>query len=506
MSRFLAICFLCCAAASFADSPSNGDAVKTFQEGDYKTAIPLLRAAIEKAPEDSALHAALLSSLVYQGQIDDAAELSSLDAEKFPSSAKVIAARGEFAYYQGDMPQAVTLFKAALKLDDSTARGYDGLSRIMHAASMYHSARLFSMKAHDLDSSDAFITEHWLPYAPLEKRKELAAAFVAAHPWFYPDRDKNMFTAGQVNEQLKGRKLYELEGDRKETTLHLEPVMYDATHFRGVGLDFKIQNGRPLRLLLDTGASGILIAQRSADKAGLGHLGSMQISGIGDDGKKAVFASIADSCEVGGLKYKACLITVTEGRRNLVGEVDGLIGADFFSAYLIHLDFQKRQMRLVPQPSREPNPLGYDRSVPADEKEFTPVFRYGHHLYVTTQLNGKINGLFLLDTGASLSNIDSTFARLSTKIHGNSYLHIKGVSGEVKEVFEADKAVLQFSHFRQQNLGLVAFNLNNQPGHEETRMSGILGFPVLEMFRLTLDYRNGLVDFDYTLAAKKRPR
>ena len=329
MSRFLALCLLCCAAISFGDPPSNGDAVKSFQEGDYKTAIPLLRAAIEKTPQDPALHSALLSSLVYQGQIDEAAELSSADAEKFPSSAQVTAARGEFAYYQGDMPQAETLFKAALKLDNKNARGYDGFARLLRAASMYHSARLFSMKAHELDPADALITQHWLPYASPDKRKELFTAFVAAHPWFYPDREKNLSTAGQVNGQLKGRKLYELDGDKKETTLHLVPVMYDATHIRGVGLEFKIKNGRPLRLLLDTGASGILIAQRSADKAGLGHLGSMQIFGIGDDGKKAVFASIADSCEVSGLKYKTCLITVTEGRRNLVGDVDGLIAPIF---------------------------------------------------------------------------------------------------------------------------------------------------------------------------------
>ena len=29
-------------------------------------------------------------------------------------------------------------------------------------------------------------------------------------------------------------------------------------------------------------------------------------------------------------------------------------------------------------------------------------------------------------------------------------------------------------------------------------MVSILGLPVLSMFRLTIDYRNGLVKFDYT--------
>ena len=74
---------------------------------------------------------------------------------------------------------------------------------------------------------------------------------------------------------------------------------------------------------------------------------------------------------------------------------------------------------------------------------------------------------------------------------------VKGVSGSVKDVFEADKAELQFGRFRQSNLGLIAFNLNNTPEHQDFRMAGILGLPVLSMFRLTIDYRNGLVGLDY---------
>jgi hypothetical protein len=58
---------------------------------------------------------------------------------------------------------------------------------------------------------------------------------------------------------------------------------------------------------------------------------------------------------------------------------------------------------------------------------------------------------------------------------------------------------LEFGHFRQRNLGLAAFNINNGPNHQEVRLAGILGLPVLVMFRLTLDYRDGLVKFDYVL-------
>src|SRR5581483_1282126 len=126
----------------------------------------------------------------------------------------------------------------------------------------------------------------------------------------------------------------------------------------------------------------------------------------------------------------------------------------------------------------------YDRTPLASESGFTPIFRFGHALFVSTKVNGKSTGLFVLDTGSETSFMDSTFARLTTKIHGNEYMHVKGLSGSVSQVFEADKAELQFGRFRQSNLGLTSINLNNNPEHQDVRMDGVLGLPVLTLFRL----------------------
>lgn len=473
-----------------------------WREADYKTAIPLLESAA-KASSDPVLHADLLSALVYEGRVEEASEAAEEGAQRFPDSPEVVAARGEYAYYLGDMTEAEKLFKAAVKLKDATPRAYYGLSRLYRAASFYRSAKLLCLRAHQIDPDDALITRLWMSYLTPEKRKEVLPPFIASHPWLYRYAAANESTLSEVNRELNGRKIFELDGQKQETTLHLIPIVHDPTHVQGVGLEFKIENRPSLHLLFDTGASGILISQRAVDKAGLNHLGSLQAWGIGDDGKRNTFAALSETCQIGSLKYKNCLMHATEGKRNLTGDADGLIGADFFSDFLIHIDFQRHQLHLVPQPPREPNPQGYDRMVPPDEKDFTPVFRSGDHLFIQTELNGKTSGLFLLDTGASISNVDSTFARLSTKIRGNSLLHMRGISGEVKNVFEADTAVLQFAHYRQSNLGLIAFDLNNQPDHEEFRMSGILGIPVLSLFRLTLDYRNGLVKFEYIMGEKK---
>lgn len=467
-----------------------------YKAADYKTAIPLLKATAAKTPQEPLVAAALLSALVYEGRLDQASDAAEADARAFPNSPEVIAARGELAFYVGDMLEAEKLFKAAVKQKE-TPRAVYGLYRVFYLGSMYRSARLLCLRAREIDPDDALITAAWLRYLTPEKRKEVLGAFVAAHPWLYKNFERDEQTSSEVHHEMNGKKAFELEGERKETTLNLVYLHDSPTRVRGVGLQVAIEGGKPLRLLFDTGASGIVIAQAAVDRAGLSHLGSFQARGIGDKGARSAFLSVAEECDIGNLKYKTCVFHATEGKGRVAGDEDGLIGADVFSDYVIHIDFQKRQLHLVPQPDRPPNPQGYDRTIPPDEVGFTPVFRAGGHLYVSTKVNGRSTGLFLIDTGAGMSNIDSTFARLSTKVRGNDYLRVKGVSGEVKNVFEADKAELQFGHFRQSNLGLAAFDLNNSPEHEEFRMAGILGMPILSLFRLTIDYRNGLVNFEY---------
>ena len=402
----------------------------------------------------------------------------------------------------GDVGKAERLFREALKIEEENARAYFGLYRILHAASYYKTARIYCMRAHALDPDDALVTLAFIRYTVGETRKAMLGPFMRAHPWFrqatYFDRQKE--NAAELHEQLAEHKAFELQGIRNEAVVPLTILRYGPRRARGLGVDVAIGNGKPLHLMLDTGASGILSTQKTADKAGLKHLGMTEYGGIGDEGTRKGFFAVSEACTIGTLSYKNCIFLVQEGKGRIAGEEDGLVGTDFFEDYLIHLDFQRRKMILKPFPEREPSQQGYDRTIPPGESGFTPVFRFGHSLCIQTLVNRKSQGLFLLDTGSGLSMMDTTFARLSTKLHGDDRMHVRGVSGRVKEVFEADKAELQFGHFRQNNMGLTALNLNNSGDrHAEVRLSGILGLNVLAMFRLDLDYRNGLVKLDYAL-------
>lgn len=483
--------------ASNARTAGAEEALAAYQSGNFERAIPLLQAAVAAAPQDEALNAALLSSLVYEGQVDAASDAARSDEDKFPDSPAVTAARGEFAYYMGDTEKAETLFRQALKLKEETPRAYLGLYRLYEAASMHGTARRLILRAHALDPDDALITRTWMAFIPPDQQQALFGPFAEAHPWLFKgvNLQRVLDNSNKVPENRPHRQAFELEGEKQAVTLDLVPIHDGRGQVAALALPFRLNNGRTLNLVLDTGASGILVSQQDADKAGAHHLGAVQASGIGDGGVQKAVLAVANTCEIGALHYRACLVRAAVGPLRVTGEADGLIGTNVFSEYLVRIGFRERQLHLTPQPPLPPDPDVYDAKPPGDG--WTRVFRYGHMIFVPTQLNGKTTGLFLIDTGSVLSNIDSTFASLSTKLHSSAAMRVYGLSGNVGEIFQADKAVITFAGFRQKNIGLTSFNLNNAAEHHDVRIDGILGFSLLDLFRLTIDYRNGLVKFEY---------
>jgi hypothetical protein len=67
----------------------------------------------------------------------------------------------------------------------------------------------------------------------------------------------------------------------------------------------------------------------------------------------------------------------------------------------------------------------------------------------------------------------------------------------VSDVYQTGDLFLEFAGFRQKSLGMTAFDTWDQSRNLGTEVSGLLGLPLLELFTLSIDYRDGLVNFDY---------
>jgi hypothetical protein len=128
---------------------------------------------------------------------------------------------------------------------------------------------------------------------------------------------------------------------------------------------------------------------------------------------------------------------------------------------------------------------------------YTKVLRFGHQLLIPTKIGDAPAKFFLIDSGGFANMIDPAAAREVTKVHGDSYMKVKGVSGSVKNVYSADKAVLVFAHLRQENQDIISFDMTPISNGAGTEISGALGFTTLYLLDMKIDYRDGLVDLSY---------
>jgi hypothetical protein len=268
--------------------------------------------------------------------------------------------------------------------------------------------------------------------------------------------------------------------------------------WKGVGLHVQLNGRQSVRLMLDTGASGISVSPKAAERAGLERLGeeSSDAKGIGDERAQSSYRYLASELQIGDISWSNYPVSVFRSAKS--ADFDGLIGADVFQAFLVTIDFPKFELVLTPRPGvgDAANSAGpTDAGPPAPG--FHRLFRFGNHLAVPTYINDSPATLFLLDSGASANCLDSTIGAESTRVYHDETTRIKGIQGSVKQTSRADNITLTFAGFRQNNPSLVAFSLEKMSDSMGVAFAGILGMPVLGQLRVTIDYREGTIQLEH---------
>ena len=484
--RFVGL--LLCIPAILAASEGMG----RYLHGDYEGAVPLLRAEAKAVPNDDRVAAALLASLVERNLYGEAVAVSERVAAQFPKSAVAVTARGDLEFLRGRIFEAEQLYRSALAIDDRTARAFVGLYQVMRAHSRYSTARRMALRAHELLPEDAAVRMAWIGVAPEEKQMELLSALDAEHPAWDPRTLRRFHASLELRKALNGREPMALEGTAAPATVKLVRMMHDASHPAGWGVKFMLNGKRTVTLEVDTGAGGIVLDEKVAARAGIRTVADVDVTGVGDEGARKMSVGLADTCGAPPVTFRDCVVQVLP-----LGKVtgrDGLIGTNIFNDFLVRVSFKNEALQLTPLAERPKNPQGYDREmVPG----FTPVISIGHSLHLPTRLNNSEPGLFVIDTGSPATLVDHTFASAMTKLGSAGGTRIRGFSGEVRRVREASAVTLRFAGFEQLHQVMTSVDLSPEGRPTSIREAGLLGMDVLRLFDVTLDYRNGLVKFEY---------
>jgi tetratricopeptide (TPR) repeat protein len=523
------------------------DAQTLYRKGSFDQAIARFNDVLRADPASGDAYAGMLRSYLKQDKVAEADEVLGKALQATPSHPDLRVAEGELLFRQGQILEAGKLFDEVISSPPIGAapnpRAYLGAARVADTATLYERENTLIRRAHDLDSSDPDIRKMWMRILSTDARLQSLEDYLSQ-----PSTSDDDDTRRRLREQASFLKASLIARSARcrpvSDVTAIKTTLTSVSLGNGVtasGLDVEI-DGKSARLLLDTGASGILISSKLAAQAGLKTVSDIQISGIGDRPDSPAHLAYANAVRIGDMQFSNCPVEVAD---RVPATSDGIIGTDVFSQFLIDLDFPNSRLQLSELPRRPGEArskpslnLGADNPTAAEETNssagaaskqspeaatinstgaqaedryvapemhnYVQAFRIDHMLLVPTKINEGAKKLFLIDTGAFDNTITPNAAKEVTKVHRAPRRDVRGMNGEVKKVYVADRVTLDFGHLRQTVPDMIAFDMSRISRQSGVEISGTLGMVMLTMLHVRLDYRDALVDFQYSPKPARR--
>lgn len=479
------------------------------------------RALLKSDPKLTKAQTGLIRAELGERKIDEALDLAKAGLEVQPGSAMLLAAKGDVHFRRGEMADAETSYRAAQKADPKEVRAYVGLALLYNSYSLYRKAHDQMQTARSIAPDDPSVQLAWIRMLPRDERLAAMQSYLSA-PNHREEAEALAKYMGMLQATTeKTSHPCKLVSKVEETEIKLEAFSAkDARRPRAIALPVTINHDNIL-LPLDTGATGIVLGRRLAEHAHLPRISAAYVGGFGGQRATTGYRAVADHIQIGQLEFQDCVVVVAD-----VPGADGLVGPDVFESYLVDINLAGMQLRLSPLPKHPGDAaaptslnseaeeatsddqegsaapmaqqhLPIDRYVSPEMADWTRAFRFGHMLVVPTSVNESKPMLFVIDTGSVGSMLSLRAAQQVSKVRSEEHLRFGGMGGTVNNVYAAKNATLRFGHLEQKNKDIITIDLSNLSQQCGTEISGILGYQVLMMLDVKLDYRDGLVDFEY---------
>jgi tetratricopeptide (TPR) repeat protein len=455
----------------------------------YEHAVELYRQVLAQKPTGDSYYG-LTRALLRSHRAMEAYVAAEEGVKREPRSAGAQTPAGLAMFRKGELAQAEDHFRAARELDATDCRAMSGLAAIYSAVSKPRTARDLLRQAYLACPDDPALM---LARANTLRGSEHIAALEQALAAIDPaSEDARGLRAHIASDRAIGdRKLRRLVSTYEPARIKLTEIMQSPTRLRGFGVRVQFNQRQTATLLLDTGASGISLAPKIAQKAGIELLSdeSSEAKGIGDKKPQDSFSYLASEVRIGPVVFADHPVRVFRAAKD--SDIEGLIGADVFQRFIVQLDFPALQMELEPYQTTDDDPQ--DASALAEG--FHRVVRAGSHLLIATFVNQSKSKFFLIDSGSFSNLIDSDAAREFTGVRQDAFTNVRGVQGKVNRVSRAEQVTLVFAGFRQDNPNLIAISLESPSDSMGIGITGVLGMPVLRQLKLAIDYRARAVRF-----------
>ena len=250
----------------------------------------------------------------------------------------------------------------------------------------------------------------------------------------------------------------------------------------------RVNGSEPLWFVLDTGAGGTLLDTNRAKTLGIKVSGGGDVDGAGENSVAAGMAKNV-SFSLPGVDFQArevAVLPLSSLNRYIGRVVEGVLGHDFFSRFVVEVDYAARIINVY-------DPKGFQYSGPGDSIPLE-LKDNGPSVHARLNLPGRapIEGSFRIDTGGShalilntpfvktqkvLESISKTIAAPAAGVGGETSVRLGRVQSLQLGRFALEKPVTTFA---QSAKGALA----------NPDLTGNIGGGILRRFKVIFDYRN----------------
>jgi predicted aspartyl protease len=332
--------------------------------------VVLLAAAVTSVPH--------VRELIGKDQWKDALAAATALAREQPGP-EATAVLGEALYRAGAIDEAGEALAPLASAEEAPARALAQLGLVRVAQGRDDDAAELLERAAVKAPSDPWVLLRAAGAAPTRARAtELLNAYIAHGLGEDPDRIEGARGTLRLYAALGERKIWIPVERPERLSIPLKPIVGGSGYYVEAALAGK----KKIRLLLDTGSSGLFVVERAVKKGGLVPLSDETVFAGGGSGRASSSRGLLTRLDLGGLVFADALVTTTRDEFDPQGRIHGVLGISAFAGYRITLDLAKG--RLLLEPPGEP--------------------------LVRARGGEASAGLFLFDTGATQSMVDSKFA------------------------------------------------------------------------------------------------
>lgn len=383
-----------------------------------------------------------------------------------------VAALGEALYRAGLIDQAGEALAPLAASDEGPARAMAQLALVRAAQGKDEDAVALMERAVSKAPRDP-----WVVYRASGAARsragamELLKTYLETAPGDDPDRLEGARGTIRLYTALGERKVWVPVASPERLEVPLKPL---AGTGGGYFIEATLANRKRIRLLLDTGSTGLFVVERAVKKGGFTPLSVETVFAGGGAGRAKSSRGLLSKFAIGGLEFADALLTTTQDEFDAHGRIHGVLGLSVFSGYRVTMDLVKGRLLLTPC---------------ADDAAGASYWDVAGQMLVTASAVPQPEGLFLFDTGATRSMIARSFVDAVPGAQIASTVGVRTYGGNVAGASAARGVKLRFLDIESTGGTVYTSDLTQRSRLSGVEVSGFLGMDLLDGTTIVIDTR-----------------